>query len=232
MPKVWLFFTDTKAGVSYSSYRVTFDTLRDTLAANSMQIADVELFSGAGGTGTSILAPGNTIFGIDLDDGVATSRFPAGENPSLAIDGNTGTKYLNFGGGQTGFIVTPSVGASIVDGFTITTANDTPSRDPVEYTLFGTNDSITSAENSGGTDENWVVIQSGTLTPPSGRFEEYGDVIVGNSELYTSYRFDVDSTGGDSLMQFSEIQFTGAIPEPSSALLALLGVFPLIRRRR
>jgi hypothetical protein len=76
------------------------------------------------------------------------------------------------------------------------------------------------------------VIQSGTLDPPLGRGEEYGDAIVGNAMEYTSYRFDVDSNGGDNLMQFADIQFTGVIPEPSSGLLALLGLFPLMRRRR
>ena len=223
---------DFTNSLAFSSYRVTFDTVRDAIAANSMQIGDVQLFTGAGGTGSTILSSGMSILAIDLDDGVATSGFPGAENPSLAIDGDPGTKYLNFGGDQTGFIVTPSVGASIVDGFTITTANDSPGRDPVGYTLFGTNDPITSAENSGGTNENWVVIQSGTLSPPSERFAEYGATIDGNNTFYTSYRFDVDSVGGEPLMQFAEIQFDGRIPEPSSAILALVGLLPVLRRRR
>ncbi len=223
---------DFTNSLAFSSYRVTFDTVRDAIFANSMQIADVQLFTGLGGTGSTILSSGMSILAIDMDDGVVTSSFPGGENPSLAIDGDPGTKYLNFGGDQTGFIVTPSVGASIVDSFTITTANDAPGRDPVGYTLFGTNDPITSGENSGGTDENWVVIQSGTLTPPSERFTEYGATIDGNDTFYTSYRFDVDTVGGEPLMQFAEIQFEGRIPEPSSAVLALLGVLPLLRRRR
>lgn len=223
---------DLGNGVSYSSYRIAFDTLRDSLGANSMQVADVQLFTGAGGTGASILGPGISIIGIDLDAGVATSSFPVGENPGLGIDGDPGTKYLNFGGSDTGFIVTPGVGPSIVDGFTITTGGDAPDRDPLTYTLFGTNDAITSAENSGGTEENWVVIQSGTLTPPPGRGEVYGDSISGNGTLYSSYRFDVDSTNGGNLMQFADIQFTGRIPEPTTGMLALFGLLPLMRRRR
>lgn len=216
--------------VAFSSYRVTFDTVRNEALANSMQIADVQMFTD---TGAPILSSGMSILAIDLDDSVATSSFPPGENPSLAIDGDPSTKYLNFGGDQTGFIVTPGVGASIVDGFTITTANDAPDRDPVGYTLFGTNDAITSAENSGGTDENWVVIQSGTLTPPSERFTEYGVSIDGNNTSYTSYRFDVDTVGGSPLMQIGEIQFEGRlIPEPSSAVLMALGLLPMLRRRR
>ena len=33
-------------------------------------------------------------------------------------------------------------------------------------------------------------------------------------------------------MQFDEIQFTGLVPEPSTGMLALLGLLPIIRRRR
>ena len=218
-------------GVSYSSYRVAFDTLRDSGAANSMQLAGVDFFSGVDGTGASLLGAANTIIGIDLDT-VNTSSFPAGEAPGFAIDGIENSKYLNFGGGNTGFIVTPGVGASIVDGFVIKTANDAPDRDPVQYALYGTNDSITSVENSDGSSENWTLIQGGTLTPPAERFTEYGDSISGNATEYTSYRFDVVTTNGGSLMQFDEIQFTGLVPEPSTGMLALLGLLPIIRRRR
>ena len=42
-----------------------------------------------------------------------------------------------------------------------------------------------------------------------------------------------DDVGGDGLMQFAEIQFDGTfIPEPSSAMLAMLGLLPVFRRRR
>ena len=222
---------DLGNGVAYSSYRVSFDTLKNSASANSMQLAGVQFFSGAGGTGTSILGAANPILAIDLDF-VNTSSFPAGEAPRFALDGVQDTKYLNFGGSNTGFIVTPAVGASIVDGFVITTGNDAPDRDPVEYALYGTNDAITSTENSDGSNENWVLIQEGTLTPPNERFTKYGDSITGNSSEYTSYRFDVVATNGGGIMQFDEIQFTGIVPEPSTGVLALLGLLPIIRRRR
>ena len=219
------------SGVSYSSYRVAFDTLRDSVAANSMQIGGVQFFNGANGTGTSILGAGNSIIGIDLDS-TSTSGFPGAEAPGSAIDGVLGSKYLNFGGSNTGFIVTPAMGASVVDGFVITTGNDAPDRDPLEYALYGTNDSISSVENSDGSQENWVLIKGGILVPPAGRGEDYGDSISGNLAEYSSYRFDVVATNGGGLLQFDEIQFTGKIPEPSTGLLAILGLLPILRRRR
>jgi len=223
-------FDNFTNAASYLSYRVSFDTLRDSGLADSIQLADMNHFGGASGTGGNVLVSGSSVIAFDFDT-VATSGFPGAESPTQAIDGDISTKYLNFGGDNTGFIVTPGSGSSVVDGFTITTGNDAPGRDPVGYSLFGTTDAITSAENSDGSAENWILIQSGTLTPPSGRGEEYGDVIAGNSSAYTSYRFDVDSNGGDGLMQFAEFQLH-CIPEPSTGVLALLGLMPLLRRKR
>ncbi len=173
-----------------------------------------------------------SIIAFDTDTG-ASSSFPGGEAPGFAIDGNSGTKYLNFGGVNTGFIVTPSGGASVISAFTMTTGNDAPSRDPNAYVIYGTNDAITSAQNSDGGNENWVRIQGGTLNPPGGRGAAYDSEAVTNSTAFTSYRFDVVGNGGDGLMQFAEIQFEGTfIPEPSSAMLAMLGLLPVFRRRR
>lgn len=49
--------------------------------------------------------PGDFIIAIDLD---GSSGYPPAENPPNAID-NTLAKYLNTGGPNSGFIVTPSV---------------------------------------------------------------------------------------------------------------------------
>ena len=221
---------DFTNGTSYSSYRVTFDSLKNNNEV--AQLDEFQLFSGAGGTGGSILGSGDSIIAFDTDTG-ASSSFPGAEGPGFAIDGNSGTKYLNFGGVNTGFIVTPSGGASVISAFSMTTGNDAPGRDPNAYVLYGTNDAITSAQNSDGSAENWVRIQGGTLNPPAGRGEAYASEAVTNGTAYTSYRFDVVGNGGDGLMQFAEIQFEGTfIPEPSSAMLAMLGLLPVFRRRR
>lgn len=74
--------------------------------------------------------------------------WPSQENPALAIDDHENTKYLHFKGdrvpdaGPTGFRVTPAAGPTVVNGMTFTTANDCPARDPVEFELYGSNESI------------------------------------------------------------------------------------------
>ena len=62
----------------------------------------------------------------------------------FVIDDDAYTKYLNFDGESmtTGFQVTPSAGVTVVQGLTLTTANDDARRDPITYELYGSNDSI------------------------------------------------------------------------------------------
>ena len=47
---------------------------------------------------------------------------------------------------------------------------------------------------------SWVAIQSGMLTPPLDRGEEYGEAIVVDAMEYNFYRFDFNSNSGDNLM--------------------------------
>ncbi len=74
--------------------------------------------------------------------------WPKQESPASAIDDHENTKYLHFKGdrvpdaGPTGFRVTPALGPTVVSGMTFTTANDCPARDPVEFELHGSNESI------------------------------------------------------------------------------------------
>jgi len=74
--------------------------------------------------------------------------WPSQESPASAIDDHENTKYLHFKGdrlpdaGPTGFRVTPTAGPTVVSGMTFTTANDCPARDPIEFELHGSNQSI------------------------------------------------------------------------------------------
>lgn len=203
--------------VAYTSYRLVFDTLK-SVDPISMQIADLALFTATVAGGQSILAPGDAILAIDLDV-ASRSRFPANEAPPNAIDGEIGTKYLNFGdqntgigGAGTGFVVTPAIGESVLESFVITTANDSDGRDPLTYTISGTNDIISLPENAFVGDEGWEIIQTGTLDLPVERTTVGESVPVVNSQSYTSYKviFDTLRSGvATEFMQIAEIQFEG-----------------------
>lgn len=171
--------------------------------------------------GDGILTPGAAIVAIDAE---GESSSPGGETPNNAIDG-TLAKYLNFGETNSGFIVTPTGGASVVTGFQITTANDAEERDPTAWQLFGTNSEVASANDSTGTAESWTLIDSGTIALPSARNTLGPTVSVSNSASYKSYKMlftDVKNAAAANSMQIAEIQFFGSqggTPEPPSLRL-------------
>src|SRR5688572_33112719 len=71
---------------------------------------------------------------------VATSNnSPGSEGVANAID-NAPTKYLNFDRVNTGFTVSPHAGLTVAGGWTLTSANDAPDRDPADYILSGSYD--------------------------------------------------------------------------------------------
>jgi len=96
------------------------------------------VFSGAAQAGRDITGPGDTVVGYPNEN------TPGNEPPPQAIDDRIDTKYLHYEGGTTatGFRVTPAEGPTVVTGLTFTTANDADGRDPAEYELWGSNESI------------------------------------------------------------------------------------------
>ena len=101
-------------------------------------IASMLVFSGAVQAARDVTGP------FDIVVGVPDNDTPPNELPPFAVDDQVLTKYLHYKGGTeaTGFRVTPVEGATVVTGLTFTTANDADGRDPADYELYGSNDSI------------------------------------------------------------------------------------------
>jgi hypothetical protein len=143
-------------------------------------------------------------------------------NPGFAID-NTTTKYINGGSGfsaaagfppfagPAGLVVTPAAGPTIVSGLRIYTGDDNPQRDPVSYTLEGSNDGTT-----------FQLISSGTLTPSDARnsgaltldplTQVIQEVLFNNQSSYTSYRLaftNVRDPNAANSVQVAEIELLG-----------------------
>src|SRR6266581_7055625 len=92
--------------IPYLQYRVTFPTVANAAAANSMQISEVELLG--------VLAPPDVT--VPGDPIVASSTMsPGSEGVANAIDDQP-TKYLNFDKLNTGFTVSPVAGLTLVSG--------------------------------------------------------------------------------------------------------------------
>jgi hypothetical protein len=228
---------DIANSTSYSSYRVLFPTVKNAASANSMQIADFQFYSGTGGTGSALLNSSNPIIAIDRQP---QSNSPAGggEDAIRIIDGNLGSKYLNFGRENSGFVVAPAIGLSIVDSFQLTTANDALERDPTAYTLYGSNDPVLlSQNNTFGDENNWSIISSGALSLPDDRNTTAPLVTFPNATPYLYYKLIFNENKSDlgqgNSIQVAEVQFHGtAVPEPATAGLLALGVIGTLGRRR
>jgi hypothetical protein len=121
---------------------------------------------------------------------------PFGEDVTKAIDGNIYTKYLNFNKTNTGFIV--NTGKNVVAvRMDLTTANDEPSRDPINYQIQGSNNGTT-----------WTNITSGNISCNSNRFLTRS-FTFSNNVSYSWYRIIFPSLCNVSLansMQVAEVQ--------------------------
>jgi hypothetical protein len=186
---------------TYSSYKMLWPTTLSP-TATGVHLSEAQFFTTADGTGTEILhtSPAATILAVDPDNGTPQDA-----------------KYYNRGENNSGFIVTPSVGASIVTGFQISSADGNVERDPTTWMLYGTNDTIVSQDNSQGNGESWALITQGTFLDtelPMARKTQGAAVSFTNTDSYKSYRM-VFPTVRDAAtavgMQISDVQFFGTI---------------------
>ena len=139
--------------------------------------------------------------------GASNSNSPGNESPAQGIDGDGGTKYLNFARLNTGIIVTPQ-NSSIVTSISLDTANDAVERDPTSFILFGTNETIQSADNSVGNSEDWTEIESGDFNLPDSRNTPGTVINLDNDTEYESYKLIFPTVKGNgNSMQIAEIQF-------------------------
>lgn len=220
---------------AYQSYRMVYPTVN---GGNLFQVADAQLFTPAN---LGILDSAESFSVLATHAVAGSSSYPSGEGPRFATDNNVNTKYLNFGGVNSGFIIDPE-GPNAnepVRAFSFTTANDSPNRDPIGWELYGTNDAIVSADNSLGDGETWTLIDSGmmnALEMPIGRLAPGTAVAVDNNVAYDSYRMVFPTRrGNDNSIQFSGVQFFNAVPEPVGLCTAVVGLGTLAwmgRRRK
>ena len=136
----------TVKGTAYSSYRFKVEDIKgpyDANGVNSMQLAELILLCGT----TDVTRPYKAV-SFDSTSDTNGTTYPANEAPGNLVDGNIGTKWLDFR-------AHPSRSATdrdrvwlridyeepkIITGYTWITANDTPGRDPAGWRLQGSND--------------------------------------------------------------------------------------------
>ena len=120
----------------------------------------------------------------------------ATEGSSKINDGDASTKFLIFGYAPDFYIQYQFHTAQHITSYTLTSANDSPSRDPKDWTIAGSNDGTT-----------WVTLDTRTGETFAGR-GQVNTYEFDNANTYTYYRFNITANGGDSLFQLAEWRVT------------------------
>ena len=157
---------------------------------------------------SDITAAGDAVQGVPND-----GDWPGAETPDLAIDDDVATKYLHFKGETepTGFQVTPMLGSTLVTGLTLTTANDAIERDPIQFELYGSNESI---------DGPYELIASGEVVDFAGEVEwprftmNETEIAFDNEVVYDHYQIlfpAVRDPASANSMQIAEVELIGVL---------------------
>ena len=195
-PKSWTFTND----MAYSTYRLSIDSVN---GGALMQIAEFEI---TGVVGESIELDVTDWGLVDLTsefddipwDGAGTGS-PGGEIPPYLVDNDTLTKVLT--GNTDVWIDILTNYESVITGYTLTSANDSPGRDPKDWTLQGWN------ADSASWDTIHVVVEN----PSWDTFYLPKTWVFDNEIAYSKYRWDIDSVNGDPLMQMGELELWGVL---------------------
>ncbi len=131
----------------------------------------------------------------------ASSQKEESEGMAKAFDGSITTKW--FTGDSYGppfWIQVKSRDAVVIDGYTITSGNDMPDRDPLYWTLFGSND---------GTSWTQIDSRSGVDFPERRQTLSFS---FSNATAWQYYKFNFQNNAGNTL-QLSEITFHEKTPD-------------------
>ena len=149
---------------------------------------------------------------------------PQKERPLLAIDDQPATKYLNFDGAGSGLEI--KVQNTIVNGITITSANDAPERDPKSFVLSGSNDG-----------KSFVEIASGSIPVSRGR-GKLKTMRFPNGKSFSTYRVVFPELVGDGKIpvQIAEFELLpklegSPIDDLSKEATKLLGQIDEVRQK-
>jgi hypothetical protein len=150
----------------------------------------------------SVIEPERVYNVLSIKDAIipTSANSPPAEQAPNVLDQDSATKYLNFDKLNTGFTVTPKIGATIITGITLTSANDAPERDPASYVIEGS--------NSG---RIFAVIAKGTVPKFKDRFIRQ-TFSFANGTPYTIYRVTFptvyDASTANS-MQIADVALLG-----------------------
>lgn len=152
--------------------------------------------------------------------GSGVGTYAVTSSPGNVLDQNGDTGYISFGscsndtiskscGVDTGLIIIPEQGATLLLAVQFTTNGDAPESDPFSVTIEGSNQAFSTTLNW----KNWSLIYNGSTgldVDPGRTINGLLQCITNNTIWYTSYRILVTSKRGiSSSVQYNEVKLYG-----------------------
>ena len=137
----------------------------------------------------------------------SSKNTPKTQTPKHAIDDNVRTKYLNYDAKGSGLTIHTLGG--VINGLSLTSAEDVPGRDPSAYKLEGSEDA-----------KNFVLISQGNV-PHFKRRNQKHEIFFDNNRSFKSYRITFPKLADiyAKEMQISEIELLKADTVSTDPLL-------------
>jgi len=179
---------------AFSAYRVTFPTVANPAAADSMQIAEVELLPYGEITST------NDAVSVTLPTGASNVRGLARLFDRELGDTNK-FEIAPIAGGDTVVDIVPSAGPTVLKGFElIGSADDVtyPERRPASITVAGSDD---------GT--NFTTLSVVTVAAPSANLQIQEFLTSANTNAFARYRIAFGPPVGGTRLQVGELRLFG-----------------------
>ncbi len=144
----------------------------------------------------------------------ANSDNPPNETAPKAADEDPNTKWLTFN--PTGWLQYRLSGDVTVKKYALTSANDSPGRDPKDFQLQGSEDG-----------SHWTTVDSRTAVDFPGRFKSHV-YDVANPGAYSYYRLNVSLNHGDPIVQLADLILSdgSAAPPPVAGMTTEVGSGP------
>ncbi|WP_422657061.1 glycosyl hydrolase family 95 catalytic domain-containing protein [Paenibacillus sp. EC2-1] len=161
---------------------------------------------------TGVMGAGDSSFGayqafgdvfLDFNRQSAYTVTASSDNPqygepiSNLTDGSVDTKWYSGDGAPPFWVQWAYEESKIITGYSFTSGNDVPDRDPKNWTLKGSNDG-----------QQWTVLDTRSNEEFASRKLKKSYTFA-NSTAFKFYKFDLVSKGG-SKIQLSEMEMTGA----------------------
>lgn len=176
----------------------TFKNVANSLNANYIVVRPDHIFQLLRESNGLTIDPGPK--GQDITDlgGTLSAQFqtgsPTGEEYTKLTDNNVATKYLTVN--SSAWMQFQANNSYVVKGYSLTSANDFPERDPLNWTLQGSVNGST-----------WTTIDTRTNQDFQGRFQTR-TFTFSNTTGYSYYRFNMSNNSGP-LLQLAEFELFG-----------------------